>query len=85
MGDIKFLDSLRNFDKDTIPIKIMRTIREKYMSDPVFVPQEVRKASVAAEGLCKWVIAMEKYDKVAKVPLSRFFFVALNWRNSAAS
>ena len=67
MGDLKFLDGLRNFDKDNIPVKIMKVIREKYIADPIFDPKEVRKASVAAEGLCKWVTAMEKYDKVAKV------------------
>ena len=69
MGDIKFLDSLRNFDKDNIPAKIMKVIRDKYITDPIFEPKEVRKASIAAEGLCKWVIAMDKYDKVAKVQM----------------
>jgi dynein heavy chain len=28
---------------------------------------KISKASSAAEGLCKWVIAMEIYDRVAKV------------------
>ncbi|XP_055336177.1 dynein axonemal heavy chain 7-like isoform X2 [Paramacrobiotus metropolitanus] len=67
LGDLKFLDSLRNFDKDNIPPKIMKVIRDKYISDPAFDPKEVKKASVAAEGLCKWIIAMDKYDKVAKI------------------
>jgi dynein heavy chain len=68
-------------------------IREKYVADPDFVPElvrkvmtssshhltsshltspqltclRVRKASLAAEGLCKWVRAIESYDRVAKV------------------
>lgn len=71
MGDLKFLDSLRNYDKDNIPAKNIKAIREKYMVDPLFDPKEVKKASVAAEGLCKWIIAMEKYDRVAKVSLLR--------------
>ena len=32
-----------------------------------FDPIKISKASSAAEGLCKWVIAMEIYDRVAKV------------------
>ena len=34
---------------------------------PEFDPIKISKASSAAEGLCKWVIAMEIYDRVAKV------------------
>jgi dynein heavy chain len=30
------------------------------------VPEEIKKASEAAEGICKWVIAICKYDIVAK-------------------
>jgi len=30
------------------------------------VPEEIRKASEAAEGICKWVIAICKYDVIAK-------------------
>ena len=30
MGDIKFLDTLRAYDKDNIPPAIMKKIREKY-------------------------------------------------------
>ena len=34
--------------------------------NPKFVPEEIRKASEAAEGICKWVIAICKYDVIAK-------------------
>lgn len=37
------------------------------MTNPEFDPVKVRNASSAAEGLCKWVKAMEVYDRVAKV------------------
>jgi dynein heavy chain len=30
------------------------------------VPEEIKKASGAAEGICKWVRAICKYDIVAK-------------------
>jgi dynein heavy chain, axonemal len=42
-------------------------IRGKYTSDPTFTPENAKKASAAAEGLCKWVHAMDKYETVAKV------------------
>lgn len=67
LGDMKFLDGLKSYDKDNIPVKVMAKIREKFMDDPEFVPEKVAKASSAAEGLCKWVRAMEVYDRVAKV------------------
>ena len=45
----------------------MAKIRKEYIPNPDFDPQKVRTASSAAEGLCKWVQAMEIYDRVAKV------------------
>lgn len=45
----------------------MSKIRKEYIPNPDFDPQKVRTASSAAEGLCKWVQAMEIYDRVAKV------------------
>lgn len=38
-----------------------------YASRPDFTPANAAKASAAAEGMCKWVLAMDKYDVVAKV------------------
>lgn len=67
LGDMKFLEGLQNFDKDNIPAANIKTIRTKYVPNPEFVPEKVRNASTACEGLCKWVCAMEVYDRVAKV------------------
>ncbi|KAI8929015.1 dynein heavy chain and region D6 of dynein motor-domain-containing protein [Entophlyctis helioformis] len=67
MSDMKFLDSLRTYDKDNIPVNIMKIIRSKYMDNPEFDPEKIKTASSAAEGLCRWVRAMECYDRVAKV------------------
>ena len=36
------------------------------MQNPKFIPEEIRKASEAAEGITKWVIAICKYDIIAK-------------------
>ncbi|KAM9486846.1 dynein axonemal heavy chain 7-like [Clarias gariepinus] len=67
LGDMKFLQSLHDYNKDNIPPAYMTIIRNKYISNPDFVPEKIRSASTAAEGLCKWVCAMDAYDKVAKV------------------
>lgn len=37
------------------------------MPNADFNPDVVKTASTACEGLCKWVRAMEVYDRVAKV------------------
>ncbi|XP_015723152.1 dynein heavy chain 7, axonemal isoform X2 [Coturnix japonica] len=66
LGDIRFLQSLHEYDKDNIPPAYMAIIRNHYLTNPEFVPEKVRNASTAAEGLCKWVIAMDVYDKVIK-------------------
>ncbi|KAJ3108806.1 Dynein heavy chain 7, axonemal [Phlyctochytrium bullatum] len=68
MSDMKFLDSLRSYDKDNINPNIMKVIRSsKYIDNPEFDPEKIKNASSAAEGLCKWVRAMECYDRVAKL------------------
>ncbi|XP_075239189.1 dynein axonemal heavy chain 7-like isoform X2 [Convolutriloba macropyga] len=66
LGDMKFLDDLKTYDKDNIPVNIMTKVRKDYMPNPDFVPEKVAKASSAAEGLCRWIRAMEVYDRTAK-------------------
>ncbi|XP_065826535.1 dynein axonemal heavy chain 3-like isoform X2 [Oscarella lobularis] len=67
LGDLKFLESLKTYDKDNIPAAIIKRIREKYISNPEFDPVQIAKASTACEGLCRWVRAMEVYERVARV------------------
>ncbi|KAG7467511.1 hypothetical protein MATL_G00154460 [Megalops atlanticus] len=67
LGDMRFLQSLHEYDKDNIPPNFMAIIRKNYITNPDFVPEKIRTASTAAEGLCKWVRAMDSYDNVAKV------------------
>ncbi|GFR03643.1 dynein heavy chain 7, axonemal [Trichonephila clavata] len=67
LGDMKFLESLKNYDKDNIPPKAMKEIRKNYISNPEFDPEKVKSASTAAEGLCRWVRAMDSYDEVIKI------------------
>ncbi|XP_022919154.2 dynein axonemal heavy chain 7 [Onthophagus taurus] len=66
LGDMNFLQALKDFDKDNIKVETMAIIRKTYLPHPLFKPNIVAKASSAAEGLCKWIIAMDMYDKVAK-------------------
>ncbi|KAF2899450.1 hypothetical protein ILUMI_06724 [Ignelater luminosus] len=66
LGDIAFLQNLKDFDKDHIKADVMVKIRKEYLPHKDFKPNVVAKASSAAEGLCKWIIAMDMYDKVAK-------------------
>jgi len=39
------------------------------MNNPEFDPVVVKNASTACEGLCRWVRAMEVYERVAKVKI----------------
>ncbi|VEL42668.1 unnamed protein product, partial [Protopolystoma xenopodis] len=87
LGDMKFLENLKAYDKDNIPSAIMKTIRDKYIPNPDFKPERVALASTACEGLCKWVIAMDQYDRVAKVvaPKKEALAIAMGEYNAAMS
>ena len=62
-----FVESLKSYDKDNIPPKIMKRIRNEYIPNEDFTPERIAKASSACEGMCRWICAMEIYDRVAKV------------------
>lgn len=49
----------------------MKMIRAKYSDNPDFDPDKIKVASTAAEGLSRWVLAMEKYDKYVTMVTSR--------------
>jgi hypothetical protein len=67
LNEKDFLNRLKSYDKDNIPPRIVATIRNTYLTDATFTPENAKRASPAAEGMCKWVHAMSSYDKVAKV------------------
>lgn len=67
LGDPHFLQGLKTYDKDNIDPKIIEKIRKTYVPNPEFDPNIVKNSSSAAEGLCRWVRALDKYDVVAKV------------------
>jgi len=84
LGDMKFLDGLKAYDKDNIPTKVMKVIRDTYIPNPTFQPEIIAKASKAAEGLCSWVCAMEIYDRVAKVVAPKKIALAQKMEEVAA-
>ena len=65
LADNNFLASLKTYDKDNMPESLMVQI-QPYIVNALFDPAVVKKASKAAFGLCKWIRAMESYDKVNK-------------------
>ncbi|KAF6263196.1 dynein heavy chain 8 [Scenedesmus sp. NREL 46B-D3] len=67
LAEKDMIGKLKSYDKDNIPPKVMAAIRSTYLTDEGFTPENAKRASPAAEGLCKWVHAMSSYDKVAKV------------------
>lgn len=82
LGDMSFLQQLKDYDKDNIPEAVMDKINKEYVRLPEFDPVSVAKASSAAEGLCKWVRAMASYNAIAKVckgrPITSFSFFPLS-------
>ena len=67
LGEKGFIDRLKTYDKDNVPPKIIDAVRSKYTSNPDFTPANAAKGASAAEGLCKWVFAIDSYDRVAKI------------------
>eukprot|EP00930_Biecheleria_cincta_P074768 TRINITY_DN6197_c0_g1_i1.p1 TRINITY_DN6197_c0_g1~~TRINITY_DN6197_c0_g1_i1.p1 ORF type:complete len:4188 (+),score=808.10 TRINITY_DN6197_c0_g1_i1:1794-12566(+) len=65
-SDPKFLERLKEYDKDNIPEDVMAKLGP-LETDPDFEPDVIKKASVAACGVCKWARAMIVYDRVAKM------------------
>ena len=59
------ITKLKNFDKDNIPAKKMKKLLT-YIEKPDFKPEVVKKSSIAAAGLCAWLIALAEYDKKAR-------------------
>lgn len=64
MGKIdQFLDNLINYDKENMHESSLKAVAE-YLKDPEFDPNFVRSKSLAAAGLCSWVINIVKFHEV---------------------
>lgn len=47
--------------------KSIPQVRKQYTSNPDFTPANAAKASSAAEGLCKWLHAMDAYERISRL------------------
>ena len=65
LNEKDFLNKLKSYDKDNINPKLIEKIRSTYLTNEGFTPENAKKASPAAEGMCKWVHAMSSYEKVS--------------------
>ncbi|XP_058817897.1 dynein axonemal heavy chain 2-like [Topomyia yanbarensis] len=65
LGDQKFLDTLRNFDRNHITDKTLKIIGG-FVRNPDLEPNKVGIVSKAAKSLMMWVRAIENYGKVYK-------------------
>ena len=65
MQDLKFLDRLKNFDRNNVHQNTLNNLR-KYTTDSKFDPQIVGQVNTAAKSLCMWCRAIDNYAKVAK-------------------
>lgn len=66
ISDASFLNCLINYDKDNMPNSLMDKIRTEFISNPNFNPEKVKASCAACEGLCKWVLGLEMYDKIKR-------------------
>lgn len=69
-NDPQLFLKLQKYDRDAIPPSIIEKVRP-YVKSPEFTPAKVAKASKAAEGFVRWVLAMEVYDRVASQVLPK--------------
>ncbi|XP_010006532.1 PREDICTED: LOW QUALITY PROTEIN: dynein heavy chain 9, axonemal [Chaetura pelagica] len=58
-----FLDSLIHFDKENIHENCLKAL-QPYLQDPKFSPEFVTTKSLAAAGLCSWVVNMVRFHQV---------------------
>ncbi|KAK9702182.1 Dynein heavy chain region D6 P-loop domain [Popillia japonica] len=64
MGKVdQFLYDLVYYDKDNIHPDLIKAVRE-YVKEPEFNPEKIISKSIAAAGLCAWVINIVKYYDV---------------------
>ncbi|XP_035908675.1 dynein heavy chain 2, axonemal-like [Anopheles stephensi] len=65
LGEQKFLDTLKGFDRNNITERTLKTIGG-YVRNPDLEPDKVGTVSKAAKSLMLWVRAIENYGKVYK-------------------
>jgi hypothetical protein len=66
LGDLRFLDKLLNFDKDSMSEEIQQHVAA-FASHSEFNPNRMMTVSKAAAVMCKWLIAIHQYNIAKKV------------------
>ena len=66
LADMRFLDKLRNYDKDNISEKVLTNIKN-HTNNPDFDLARMTRASKAAGGLAKWCVSLRQYAEQCKV------------------
>lgn len=66
LSDFHFLDKLINFDKDNVTPEMADQIAS-FVAHRSFDPEVVTRTSQSAAALCRWVCAMDLYQKAKKM------------------
>ncbi|KAF0705317.1 Aste57867_7072 [Aphanomyces stellatus] len=66
LGDVNFISSMLNYDKDNIPDAILSKL-DPYLSNEMFNKAEVEKQSIAASTMVVWIIAINSYSRMRKL------------------
>lgn len=68
MGQPKaFIKRLKDYNKDDIKEAKLKKLKKNFIADERFDPAKIKKKSVAAESICMWCKAMDKYSDVKKI------------------
>jgi len=65
LSDPRLLQSLVQYNKDDIPPKVIKKVRE-YIAMPDFQLDKIKAVSRAAFSIASWIYAIEAYDRVVK-------------------
>ena len=66
MLNSNFIETLKSFPRDNIPVKTLNKLRNKTNANPNFTPEKVGLQNIASRSLCAWVFAIDNYSKVIK-------------------
>jgi dynein heavy chain len=57
---------MMTYDKENIPDRVVKNVNA-IIGSPDFKPDDIKKASEALLGICKWAMAMMKYYELLKI------------------
>lgn len=63
---MNFLNDLIDYEVDNKPEKIFLKLRKVYLAEETFNEENIKKVSEDAAYIYRWVMAIDKYQKVKK-------------------